>query len=192
LTGSGRFDLPVWQGLYEELKDRRFVVLAVALDSGGTASAGQWILAAKPTYPCLIDERHVVAELYGMVNVPSAVWIDEAGRIVRPTEVAGASDAFRTQMDRKTKQMSAEGTADRQRTRTAYLNALRDWTAKGAESTFALSGDQVCRRSSGPSAEHALAAAHFRLGQYLHLSFAKTSSHSVDGRPALSRQAKER
>ena len=99
----------MWQGLYEELKDRRFVVLAVALDSGGAASAGQWILAAKPTYPCLIDERHVVAELYGMGNVPSAVWIDEAGQIVRPTEAAGASDAFRTQMDRKTKQMSAEG-----------------------------------------------------------------------------------
>jgi AhpC/TSA family len=158
----------VWQGLYEELRDRRFVVLAVALDSGGAASAGQWILAAKPTYPCLIDERHVVAELYGMVNVPSAVWIDEAGWIVRPTEVAGASDAFRTQMDRKTKQMSAEGIADRQRTRTAYLNALRDWTAKGTKSTFVLSADTVRWRSSGPNAEHALAAAHFRLGQYLH------------------------
>jgi len=158
----------VWQGLYDELRDWRFVVLAIALDSGGAASAGPWILAAKPTYPCLIDERHVVAELYGMVNVPSAVWIDEAGRIVRPTEVAGASDAFRTQMDRKTKQMSAEGIADRQRTRTAYLNALRDWTAKGTKSTFVLSGEEVRRRSPGPSEEQALAAAHFRLGQYLH------------------------
>jgi len=158
----------VWQGLYEELKDRNFVVLAVALDSGGAASAGQWILAAKPTCPCLIDECHVVAELYGMVNVPSAVWIDEAGRIVRPTEVAGASDAFRTHMDRQTKQMSAGGLADRQRTRTVYLTALRDWTAKGAESVFALSGDEVRRRLSGPSEEHALAAAHFRLGEYLY------------------------
>src|SRR5207245_1122227 len=97
-------------------------------------------------YPCLVDERHVVAELYGMVNVPSAVWVNEVGRIVRPTEVAGASDAFRTHMDRQTKQMSAEGIADRQRTRTAYLNALRDWTAKGAESTFALSSDEVRQR----------------------------------------------
>ena len=158
----------MWQGLYDELKDRSFVVLAVALDSGGVASAGQWILAAKPTYPCLIDERHVVAELYGMVNVPSAVWIDEAGRIVRPTEVAGASDAFRTQMDRKTKQVSAEGIADSQRTRTAYLNALRDWTAKGAESPFALSRDELRRRSSGPSDQHVFAAAHFRLGEYLY------------------------
>src|SRR3989454_2404687 len=103
-----------------------------------------------------------------MVNVPSAVWIDEAGRIVRPTEVGGESDAFRTQMDRKTKQVSAEGIADRQRTRTAYLNALRDWTAKGADTPLAVSRDEVRRRSSGPSDEHVFAAAHFRLGEYLY------------------------
>ncbi|MGH7823430.1 MAG: hypothetical protein ACREQ9_27020, partial [Candidatus Binatia bacterium] len=51
--------------------------------------------AATPTYPCLIDRDHVVAELYGMVNVPMAAWIDEEGRIVRPAEPAGASDSFR-------------------------------------------------------------------------------------------------
>src|SRR3989475_11433412 len=98
-----------------------------------------------------------------MVNVPSAVWIDEAGRIVRPTEVAGASDAFRTQMDRKTKQVSAEGIADRQRTRTAYLTALRNWTAKGAESPFAVSTDEVRRRSSGSAEQQFLDGASFSL-----------------------------
>src|SRR2546427_117513 len=40
-----------------------------------------WIDAAKPTYPALIDRDHRLAELYGIVNVPQAVWIDEAGRI---------------------------------------------------------------------------------------------------------------
>ena len=62
------------------------MVLAVALETGGAAAARPWVEAARPTYPCLIDERHLVAELYGMVNVNSAVWIDESGRIVRPTE----------------------------------------------------------------------------------------------------------
>jgi len=158
----------VWQALYEELRDMRFVVVAVALDSGGATTTEPWIRAAKPSYPCLIDERHVVAELYGMVNVPSAVWIDEAGRIVRPTETAGASDAFRWHLDRPTKQMSAVGLADRRPTPGAYLDALHDWAVKGPASAFVLSEDQARRHLPRPRQEHALAAANFRLGQYLH------------------------
>jgi len=158
----------VWQALYEELRDRNFVIISVALDSGGPAKTGQWIRAAKPTYPCLIDERHVTAEQYGIVNVSSAVWIDELGRIVRPAETAGASDAFRTQLDRTTKQMSADGMAERERVRGAYLRALRDWAASGAASAYALAEGEARRRLPLPSPEHALAAANFRLGQYLH------------------------
>ena len=158
----------MWQALYEELRDRNFVIISVALDSGGPAKTGQWIRAAKPTYPCLIDERHVTAEQYGVVNVSSAVWIDESGRIVRPAETAGASDAFRTQLDRTTKQMSADGMAERERVRGAYLRALRDWAASGAASAYALAQDEARRRLPLPSPEHALAAANFRLGQYRH------------------------
>jgi len=43
----------VWQTLYEELKDRNFTVIAVALDSRDGDSL-PWIEAANPTYPCLI------------------------------------------------------------------------------------------------------------------------------------------
>ena len=158
----------MWQALYEDVKDTGFVVLAIALDSGGARTTTQWIRAANPTYPCLIDERHVVAELYGMVNVPNAVWIDEAGQIVRPSETAGSSDSFRTQLDRTTKQMTPEGLSERERTRTAYFEAVRDWARRGAASPFALSADEVRRRLSAPTEAHALAAANFRLGQHLH------------------------
>ena len=51
-----------------------------------------FIKAGKPADPSLIDTRHVVAELYNMVNVPTAVWIDDSGTIVRPNEVAYALD----------------------------------------------------------------------------------------------------
>ena len=158
----------MWQALYEELRDRNFVIISVALDSGGPAKTEQWIRAGKPTYPCLIDERHVTAEQYGVVNVSSAVWIDESGRIVRLAETAGASDAFRTQLDRTTKQMSADGMAERERVRGAYLRALRDWAASGAASAYALADDEARRRLPLPSPEHALAATNFRLGQFLH------------------------
>jgi hypothetical protein len=83
-------DLPVWQALYDRVRDRQFVVVAVALeqparrpaavDRGGEADI------SLPHH----DRDHRLAELYGMVNVPQAVWIDETGRIVRPTESAGA------------------------------------------------------------------------------------------------------
>jgi hypothetical protein len=158
----------VWQALYEDVKAAGLVVLAVALDSGGRRTTEPWIRAASPTYPCLIDERHVVADLYGMVNVPNAVWIDETGRIVRPSETAGSSDAFRTELDRTTKQMSPGGLAERERTRTAYFDAVRDWARKGEASAFALSRSEARRRLPTRTDDHARAAASFRLGQYLH------------------------
>lgn len=159
-------DLPVWQALYEELKDKNFVPIAVAFDTGGAATAGEWIRKANATYPALIDEQHVVAELYNMVNVPSAVWIDEAGRIVRSTETAGASDAFRS-MDHTTFQLPADKIAELQTKRAVYLDALRDWAANGAASKHLLAPDEARRRLRGPSAQHALAAANFRLGVWL-------------------------
>jgi hypothetical protein len=159
-------DLPVWQALYEELKAKNFVVVAVAFDTGGAAAAGEWIRKATPTYPCLIDEHHVVADLYNMVNVPNAVWIDEQGHIVRPAEPAGASDAFRT-MDHNTFQMPEEAVAALRSKRAVYLNALRDWVEKGSASVHALSPAEARKRAAGPSEEHALATANFRLGTFL-------------------------
>lgn len=149
------------------MKERDFVVVAVALETGGAATAGEWIRAAHPTYPCLIDERHLVAELYSMVNVNSAVWIDETGRIVRPTESAGASQAFRTEMDRTTFRLSPHGIADKQLRHTVYLDALRDWVRKGSASRHVLSPGEARRRLRAPTDDNALAAASFRLGQYL-------------------------
>ena len=45
----------------------------------------------------LVDEKHTVATLYGMVNVPTGVWIDERGKIVRPNEVAFIDNRYSRQ-----------------------------------------------------------------------------------------------
>ena len=84
----------MWQALYEELRDRRFVVIAVALDKSAE-DARPWIEKAAPTYPALVDTQHVVADLYNIVNVPTALWIDERGRIVRPNDVVFGTDTFK-------------------------------------------------------------------------------------------------
>jgi hypothetical protein len=49
-----------------------------------------------------------------------------------------------------------------------YVSALRDWVAKGADSRFALSPDEVIERSRPRPVEESLAAAHFALAQHLH------------------------
>ena len=125
-----------------------------------------WDAAAAPTYPCLIDEKHVVADLYNMKNVPMAVWIDEDGRIVRPAEPAGATDGFRS-MDRKTLTLPSDVAEAGRASRAKYTDALRDWIECGAQSRFALSDDAARDRIAGPTTTDALAAAHFKLGQYL-------------------------
>lgn len=69
-------------------------MITVALDATADA-ARPWIEAARPAHPALVDTRHVVADLYHMVNVPTVLWIDEGGRIVRPNDVAFGTDTFR-------------------------------------------------------------------------------------------------
>lgn len=180
----------MWQAIYDELKSHNFTIVSVAFDTGGKAAVESWIRpaepiqippelrdimgwsvelctrAAAPSYPCLIDERHMVAELYNMTNVPMAAWIDEAGQIVRPAEPAGATDGFR-KMDRATFKMNPTTAAAGQAARTSYVDALRDWVQKGDASQFAPPLDERRQRAHGPSREEALATAHFRLGQYL-------------------------
>jgi len=154
----------VWQSLYAEFKDRGFTVVAVAMDV--PEAARPWIEAANPGYPCLIDRNHHVADLYNMVNVPQAVWIDEQGRIVRPPENAGSSDAFRS-MDRVAKRMAAEQVAERERIKRGYLAAVRDWVENGAASEFAYDAASARARLQLPDPAIAEAHAHFRLAQHL-------------------------
>jgi len=154
----------VWQSLHADLTAHNFTVLTVAMDE--PEAARPWIEVAKPTYPCLIDRNHHVAELYNMVNVPQATWIDEEGRIVRPPENAGSSDAFR-QMDRTTKQMSPAQIAERNRTKQTYVAAVRDWVLKGSASEFAYDAADIRTRLRLPDDAVARAHAHFRLAQSL-------------------------
>ena len=163
-----RLDLPVWQSVMQDLEreglGERFTIVTVALDHADAARP--WIEAAKPTYPCLIDRDHHVADLYNLVNVPQAVWIDEAGRIVRPPETAGSTDSFRA-MDRTTGVVPEALAAERARTKALYLEALRDWVRCGAESANALSAEQATAKVEIPGDAIAEAHARFRLGQYL-------------------------
>ena len=137
------------------------MIVAVAEESRGGEHARQWIEQAGAQYWCLIDTEHRVADLYGMVNVPQAVWIDEAGRIVRPPENAGSTDHFRL-MDRTTRTLAAEHQAARLAARTAYLDAVRDWVLTGRH---ALPADAASSRLPRITPDIALRAGAFPFGR---------------------------
>jgi len=165
----------VWQELREELHPRGLEVVTVALDLRGVETAGRWIEAASPRHPSLIDRAHVVDELLGVVNVPSGLWIDERGTIVRPAEPAfpgrpaflGARppadlDPYQAEVLREARRIRVEPER--------YVAALRAWVELGGESRFALAPDEVLRRSGERGRERSTAAAHFELAQHLWLA----------------------
>src|SRR5205823_10461716 len=115
---------------------------------------------------------HLMDELFGVVNVPTGIWIDEDGAIVRPPEPAfpeqvgfrvpsgeiAGLDPYIAGMLEETKKIRRD---DR------YIAALRDWVEHGADSPYALTPDEVVERSRPRPQEVGLAAAHFELGQHL-------------------------
>jgi tetratricopeptide (TPR) repeat protein len=146
-------DLPGWQAIYQQLRDKNFEIVSVAEDTGGVKDAGKAITDAKPTYTVLIDQEHLVSKLYNMVNVPTGVWINEQGRIVRPNEVAFVDDRFKvfTGLD------SA-----------GYLNALKDWAEKGDKSAYVMSEERLQAKLRPPDTTASQAAAEFGLGEQLY------------------------
>lgn len=147
--------MPGWQAIYQRLKDKNFEIVSVAQDTNGVKDAGPWITAAHPTYTVLIDEKHLVSKLYNMVNVPTGVWIDEQGSIVRPNEVAFVDDRF--------KDFSGLDSAP-------YLNALADWVEKGDKSVYVMSEERLREKLTVNKSDIAIGAAEFGLGEYLYKS----------------------
>jgi len=120
-----------------------------------------------------------MVELFGMTNAPFAIWIDEAGTIVRPAEVAFAprnargddplqdQSAFIAQLPERQRKI-IEGMTAAMSDPGRYAAAVRDWAANGSASEYVLSEAEVIERSRPRPPEFGLAAAHFELAQHLH------------------------
>ena len=101
----------------------------------------------------LIDQEQTVTRLYGLANVPTGIWIDEQGKIVRPPEIAFSDDRFESFSHFKS---------------APYLNAVRDWVAKGQESEFVPSGEELHKWLTPEPPERLEADAEFALAEYLY------------------------
>ena len=139
--------MSVWQALYEELKSEGLVVITVALDRADDVRP--FIEGASPTHPSLIDEAHRTAELFHIVNVPTILWIDEAGRICRPHDAQFGTDTF---------------TAFHGKLSAPYLDMLRDWVRTGAG---AMSEAEIRANQPVPDEASQLARAHRAIAWHL-------------------------
>jgi len=145
--------VPVWQSIYEELKNENFEIISAAQDTGGKEAAGPIFDAADVSYTAIIDTNHTISTLFNLVNVPSGVWIDEHGRVVRINEGTYAKEhtlgTFEFGND-------------------VYVPAVRDWIAKGADSEFVWSPEEVAERIIPRTEDQEKAEPTFKLGVYFH------------------------
>jgi peroxiredoxin len=141
-----RHELGAWRDVQDELGSAGLSIFSVALDNSPD-DARPWVEAAQPNYPVVVDSAHVTAERYGIVNVPSTVWIDEDGQVVKPPTISPGDDQFRdfTKID------SAR-----------HHDALRRWVTDGELPDTA--GLEVTPRTS----QEQLAQAERRIGAWLH------------------------
>ena len=105
ITGSGRktavvawstwcgcrYELPAWKQLSEELTAKGLDIITVAIDEDPEA-VRPW--ASTTDLPVGIDTEHRLSDVFGIVNVPSTVWLDEQGRVVKPPTIAPGDDQF--------------------------------------------------------------------------------------------------
>jgi hypothetical protein len=152
------------------------------MDTGGAAAAQPWVERAAPDFPVLVDAAHDLGRLFGVVNVPTGIWVDEDGVLVRPPETAYPARPAFAALDLDDPAVTARFTdpeVARFRMVTPlvrqmrieperYVAALRDWVRHGRDSRYALPAEEVVARSAPRSRAAAQAAAAFELGQHLH------------------------
>lgn len=105
-----------------------------------------WVEAV--TFPVLLDREHLLTELYAISNVPTVVWIDEDGRIVRPNGVAFGTDLF--------KEFTGVEAGP-------HFDAIRRWVRSG---DVPIGADEARTAVGDLSEDEVLARLHFRMAAH--------------------------
>jgi hypothetical protein len=106
-------DLPGWQAVADELADHDFAIIGIAVDESPDLVEP---FTRGIRFPIFLDSDRVFCEHYGVVNVPTVIWIDDDGSIARPNIQAFADDAWVEFHDKPSG---------------PHLDALRRWVVHG-------------------------------------------------------------
>ena len=135
--------------MFAELNSDEFVIIAAAQDTQGVEAAAPWYEQAGVTFIGLVDPEHQISALYNLVNVPSAVWIDETGKVRRIDE--GTYATVHTMGD------FSFGRED-------YAPMVVDWVAHGDSSVHVKDGVDIGIQPKSDMAAQADAA--FRMASF--------------------------
>jgi peroxiredoxin len=87
-----RYELPAWKALGDELEPLGLDLVTVALDDDEDR-VRHW--TGKAGLPAVLDPEHRLSDIFGVVNVPSTVWLDEEGRVAKAPTIAPGDDQFK-------------------------------------------------------------------------------------------------
>jgi peroxiredoxin len=91
-----REEIPSLQKLYDRLKDRGFMLLAVSQDETGLDTLRPCVEQMKMTFPVLVDPERDVGRKFGVWGYPESFLVDREGRIVErvigPRDWASATE----------------------------------------------------------------------------------------------------
>ena len=135
--------------MHAELEPLGLSIIAVAIDEN-PAAVRPWVDEAGATFPVIVDRDYAIAEHFNINNVPTVVWIDEHDRIVRPNDVAFASDLFK----------DFHGIDS-----SPHHDALRRWVVDGE---LELDDEAVRRHQVLPTDDQQRARLEYRLAVELH------------------------
>jgi peroxiredoxin len=83
-------EMPSMEKLYQELKDEKFVILAVSIDESGAEVVRPFMKKHGLSFNALIDSAGTLKNLYRITGVPESFVIDRQGNIIQ--EIIGPRD----------------------------------------------------------------------------------------------------
>jgi len=83
-------EMPSMEKLHQELKDEKFVIIAVSIDESGADVVRPFMKKHKLSFPALIDSAGTINSLYQTTGVPESFIIDKQGKILE--EIIGPRD----------------------------------------------------------------------------------------------------
>ena len=83
-------EMPSMEKLHQELKDEKFVIIAVSIDESGADVVLPFMKKHKLSFPALIDSAGTINSLYQTTGVPESFIIDKQVKILE--EIIGPRD----------------------------------------------------------------------------------------------------